>query len=125
VPLIIDTVTAVRGQIADGKLKPLGITVLKSTELLPGVKPIAEQGVPDFEMAGWNAFYAPRDTPQPIVNLLSNELAKALSQPETRKRLLELGFDPAGGTPADLARFETQERLKWGPVIKATDLKGG
>jgi tripartite-type tricarboxylate transporter receptor subunit TctC len=125
VPLIIDTVTAVRGHTADGKLKPLGITSLKSSELLPGVKPISEQGVPDFEMAGWNAFYAPRDTPQPIVDLLSNELAKALSQPETRTRLLELGFDPAGGTPADLARFETQERSKWGPVIKATGLQGG
>jgi tripartite-type tricarboxylate transporter receptor subunit TctC len=125
VPLIIDTVTAVRGHIADGKLKPLGITSLKSSELMPGVKPISEQGVPDFELAGWNALYAPRDTPQPILDILSKELAKALSQPETRVRLLELGFDPAGGTPADLARFETQERTKWGPVIKATGLQGG
>jgi tripartite-type tricarboxylate transporter receptor subunit TctC len=99
--------------------------VLKPSELLPGVKPVAEQGLPDFEMAGWNAFYAPRDTPRAIVDLLNSELAKALAQPETRKRLLELGFDPAGGTPADLARFETQERLKWGPVIKATGLQGG
>ena len=125
VPLIIDTVTAVRSQVADGKLKALGITALKSTELMPGVKSIAEQGVPDFEVTAWNAFYAPRDTPRPIVDLLSSELAKALAQPETRKRLLELGFDPAGGTPADLAQFEKQERGKWGPVIKATDLKGG
>ena len=125
VPLIIDTVTAVRGHIADGKLKPLGITSLKASELLPGVKPVAEQGVPNFEMAGWNAFYAPRDTPQRIVDLLSNELAKALAQPETQRRMLELGFDPAGGTPADLAQFEKQERGKWGPVIKATGLQGG
>jgi len=125
VPLIIDTVTAVRSHIADGKLKALGITALKSTELMPGVKSIAEQGVREFEVTAWNAFYAPRETPQPIVDLLSNELAKTLAQPETRKRLLELGFDPAGGTPADLARFETQERLKWGPVIKATGLQGG
>jgi hypothetical protein len=47
-----------------GKLKPLGITTLKSSEQLPGVKPVAEQGVPGFEMAAWNACYAPRDTPQ-------------------------------------------------------------
>jgi tripartite-type tricarboxylate transporter receptor subunit TctC len=125
VPLIIDTVTALRSQINDGKLKALGISVLRPSELLPGVKPIAEQGVPDFEMAGWNAFYAPRNTPQAIVDLLSSELAKAIAQPETRKRMLELGFDPAGGTPADLGRFETQERNKWGPVIKATGLQGG
>jgi tripartite-type tricarboxylate transporter receptor subunit TctC len=114
-----------RGHVAGGKLKALGITSLKSTELMPGVKSIAEQGVADFEVTAWNAFYAPRDTPQPIVDLLSSELAKAIALPETKKRLLELGFDPAGGTPADLTRFETQERAKWGPIIKATDLKGG
>jgi len=125
VPLIIDTVTAVRTQIDDGKLKALGITVLRPSELLPGVKPVAEQGVPDFEMAGWNAFYAPRDTPQAVIELLNGEFAKALALPETRKRLHELGLDPAGGTPADLARFETRERRKWGPVIKATGLQGG
>jgi tripartite-type tricarboxylate transporter receptor subunit TctC len=125
VPLIIDTVTALRGNVADGKLKALGITAQKSTELMPGVKSIAEQGVPDFEVTAWNAFYAPRDTPQAVIDLLNAELAKVLVQPETRKRLLELGFDPGGGTPADLARFEKQERLKWGPVIKATGLQGG
>ncbi|MGX1318302.1 tripartite-type tricarboxylate transporter receptor subunit TctC [Bradyrhizobium sp. USDA 377] len=125
VPLLIDTVTAVRTQIDDGKLKALGITVLKPSALLPGVKPVAEQGVPDFEMAGWNAFYAPRDTPPAVIELLNGEFAKALALPETQKRLQELGFDPAGGTPTDLARFETRERLKWGPVIKATGLQGG
>jgi tripartite-type tricarboxylate transporter receptor subunit TctC len=125
VPLIIDTVTAVRSHITDGKLKALGITSLHPSELLPGVKPVSEQGVPGFEMEGWNAFYAPRDTPQPILDLLSSELAKALAQPETRKRLLELGFDPAGGTPAELAQFEKRERGKWGPVIKATGMQGG
>jgi tripartite-type tricarboxylate transporter receptor subunit TctC len=125
VPLIIDTVTALRSHVADGKLKALGITALKSTELMPGVKSMAEQGVPDFEVTAWNAFYAPRDTPRAVIDLLNAELAKALAQPETRKRLLEFGFDSAGGTPADLARFEAQERLKWGPVIKATGLQGG
>ena len=125
VPLIIDTVTALRGHVADGKLKALGITALKSTELMPGVKPIAEQGVADFEVTAWNAFYAPRDTPQSILDLLSSELAKAIALPETKKRLLELGFDPGGGTPADLTKFEALERTKWGPIIKATDLKGG
>ena len=93
--------------------------------MLPGVKPIAEQGVSGFEMAGWNALYAPRDTPAPVVALLSKELARILSLPETRDRLLQLGLEAAGGTPADLAQFEKQERAKWGPLIKASGLKGG
>jgi tripartite-type tricarboxylate transporter receptor subunit TctC len=125
VQLMIDTVAATRGQIAAGTMKPLGITTLKASAMLPGVKPIAEQGVPGFEMAGWNALYAPRDTPAPVLAVLSKELARILSLPETRERLLQLGLEAAGGTPADLAQFEKQERDKWGPLIKATGVKGG
>jgi tripartite-type tricarboxylate transporter receptor subunit TctC len=124
VQLIIDTATATRGHAAAGKLKPVAITTLKSSELLPGVKSVAEQGVPGFEMTAWNALYAPHGTPQPIVDKLNAEVAKILAQPETRQRLLQLGFEPAGGTPAELAAFEKQERSKWGPLIKAAGLKG-
>jgi len=124
VQTIIDTVTATRGHITSGKLKPLGITTLKPSELLPGVKPVVEQGVPGVAMAGWNALYAPRGTPQPVVDRLSRELERILGQAETRQRLLQLGFELAGGTPAELAQFEKQERGKWGPLIKAAGLKG-
>jgi tripartite-type tricarboxylate transporter receptor subunit TctC len=108
VQLMIDTVAATRGQIAAGTLKPLGITTLKPSAMLPGVKPIAEQGVPGFEMAGWNALYAPRDTPAPVVALLSKELARILGLPETRERLLQLGLEVAGGTPAELAESRSR-----------------
>jgi tripartite-type tricarboxylate transporter receptor subunit TctC len=124
VQAIVDTVTATRGYVTAGKLKPLGITTLKASELLPGVKSVAEQGVPGFEMTGWNAFYAPAGTPRAIVDLLNAEVAKLLAQPETRQRLLQLGFESAGGTPESLATFETQERSKWAPLIKAAGLKG-
>jgi tripartite-type tricarboxylate transporter receptor subunit TctC len=125
VPLIIDTATATRGQAASGKLKPIAITTLKSSELLPGVKSVAEQGLPGFEVTAWNALYAPRGTPKAIVDRINAEVAKVLAQPETRQRLLQLGFEPAGGSPEALAAYEKQERTKWGPLIKATGLKGG
>ena len=123
-PVIIDTATATRGQVAGGKLKPLGITTLKSSELLPGVKSVAEQGFPGFEVTAWNALYAPRGTPQAVVDRLNAEVTKILAQPEARQRLLQIGFEPAGGTPQELAAFETREREKWGPLIKAAGLKG-
>jgi tripartite-type tricarboxylate transporter receptor subunit TctC len=124
VQAIIDTVTALRGHVASGKLKALGITTLKPTELMPGVKPVAEQDVPGFEMVAWTAIYAPRGTPQPVVDQLNGELAKILAKAETRQQLMQLGLEPAGGTPAALAAFETSERAKWAPVIKAAGLKG-
>jgi tripartite-type tricarboxylate transporter receptor subunit TctC len=123
-PVIIDTATATRGQVAGGKLKPLGITTLKSSELMPGVKSVAEQGFPGFEVTAWNALYAPKGTPKAIVDRINAEIARILAQPETRQRLLQIGFEPAGGAPEVLAAFEKRERDKWGPLIKAAGLKG-
>jgi tripartite-type tricarboxylate transporter receptor subunit TctC len=124
VQTMIDTVTALRGHVTSGKLKALGITTLKPSDLLPGVKPVAEQGVPGFETTGWIALYAPRGTPESVIATLSKELTRILAEPETRQRLLQIGLDPMGGTPASLAEFEKKERAKWGPVIKAAGLKG-
>jgi tripartite-type tricarboxylate transporter receptor subunit TctC len=124
VQLIVDTATALRGHVQNGKLKAIAITTLKSGELLPGVKSVAEQGVANFEMTPWTAMYAPRDTPTAIVDQLNGEVMKVLAEPETRQKLMQLGFEPAGGTPYQLAAFEKTERAKWGPLIKAAGLKG-
>ncbi len=124
VQLTIDTITATRGQVAGGKLKALAVTSLKSTELMPGVKSVAEQGLEGFEMTAWNALYAPRGTPQAIVDALNAAMTKILAEPETRARLLQLGIEPVGGSPAQLVALEKAERAKWGPLIKAAGLKG-
>lgn len=84
VPLIIDTVTAVRPHVAAGKLKAIAVTSLTGTELLPGIKPVAEQGLPGFQVIAWNALYAPKGTPKEIIQILNTEINKILSQPESR-----------------------------------------
>jgi tripartite-type tricarboxylate transporter receptor subunit TctC len=122
-PLTIDTVTATQSQVAGGKLKPLAITSRASSELMPGVKSVAEQGIPDFEVTAWNALYAPRGTPESIIRQLNSELTKILAQPETRQRLLQLGFEPGGGTPQQLEELGRSEREKWGKLIKAAGLR--
>jgi tripartite-type tricarboxylate transporter receptor subunit TctC len=123
VPVIIDTATATRGHVQSGKLKAIAITTLKSSDLLPGVKSVAEQGVDGFEVTAWNALYAPKGTPREIVERLNSEVAKILALPETKQRLAQLGFEVTSGTPDQLAAFEKAERAKWGPLIKAAGLK--
>jgi tripartite-type tricarboxylate transporter receptor subunit TctC len=110
--------------VQSGKLKAIAITTLKSGELMPGVKSVAEQGVQGFEMTPWTAMYAPHGTPKEIVDRLNAEVMKVLAEPEARQKLLSLGFEPAGGTPDQLAAFEKTERAKWGPLIKSAGLKG-
>ena len=122
VPLIVDSITALRPHINSGRLKPLAVTSLKSTELMPGVKSVAEQGLPGFELTAWNAFFAPKGTPAAIVSLLNTELRKILAQPETRQHLMALGFEVAGGTSQELADMVRSEREKWGRIIKAAKI---
>jgi tripartite-type tricarboxylate transporter receptor subunit TctC len=123
IPVAIDTISAARTFIAGGKLKALGVTSLKESALLPGIKTVAAQGVDGFQVIAWNGLYAPRGTPAAVVQKLNVELAKILSQPEVRQRLLELGHEPAGGSPSELGDFARSERQKWKPVIEKAGLR--
>jgi len=122
VPLLIDTVGATRPHL--GKLKPIAITSARESALLPGVRSVAEQGLPDFEVVAWNALLAPHGTPADIRERLAEETRKILVQPETIRRLRDLGFDPAAPMkPQEVASWIKRERQKFGNLIKSTGMK--
>ncbi len=123
VSFAIDTVSASRAFIASGKLKALGVTSPKDSSLLPGARTVAAQGLEGFQVLAWNGLYVPRGTPAAVVQKLNAELAKLLAQPAIRQRLLDLGHEPAGGTPVELGDFARSERKKWGPLIAKAGLK--
>lgn len=123
VPLTIDTVTATRPQVASGKLRAIAITTAATSALLPGVKSVAEQGVAGFQVTAWNALFAPKGTPQAIVSALSAQMTKIIAQPETQEKLLQLGFEPRGSTPAELGKFVQEERKRWGDLIRTAEIK--
>lgn len=122
-PVLVDTPTALRAHLASGKLRAIAVTSGKPSGLAPGVKTVNEQGYPGYEVIAWNALYAPKGTPAQVITIINAAMNKALSRPETHQRLLELGFEPAGGTPAELAAFAKSERSKWSPIIKSAGLK--
>jgi tripartite-type tricarboxylate transporter receptor subunit TctC len=123
VPVIVDSITALKAHVESGKLKALAVTSAKSSALMPGVASVAEQGEPGYELTAWNAFLAPRGTPQAIVTALHAHLQKILQQPETRQRLGALGFEIVASTPQQLADTVRNEREKWGQVIKANNIQ--
>jgi tripartite-type tricarboxylate transporter receptor subunit TctC len=123
VPLIVDSVTALRPLVDSGRLKALAVTSLKSTDVMPGVKSVAEQGVPGYELTAWNAFFAPKGTPAAIVTQLNTEIRRILQQPEMRQKLAALGFEVVGSTPRQLADTVRIEREKWGRIVRANHLQ--
>lgn len=123
IPLVIDTVTAARPHISAGKLRALGITSLKASDMLPGVLPVAEQGVPGFDVVAWDAFFAPRGTPAQIVQKFSDHLQQALAQPDMRRRMMDIGVEPLFMGPRELEAFVRQERSKWGAIIQSAGIR--
>ena len=81
-----------------------------------------EAGLPEFQAQAWNALFAPKGTPQPVLDKLSDALDKALDDEQTRKRLLELGSvlpDKGGRGQQALAALVKSEIDRWTPIIKA------
>ena len=123
VSVILETVAALRPHIITGKVKPLAITTLKESALVPNVRSVMEQGIAGFgEMVGWNVLLAPRGTPKDVIRFLNLELNKVLLQPETRQRLAGLGAEAATGSSDDVGEFIAAERSKWAAIIKASGL---
>jgi tripartite-type tricarboxylate transporter receptor subunit TctC len=122
VDYMTDQIVNVVSQVQGGTIKGYAIGTAARNPALPNVPTTKEAGMPEFEVSAWNALFAPKGTPKEIVDKLSDALDKALSDENTRKRLLELGSDipegPRRGQQALLALVKS-EIARWTPVIKA------
>jgi tripartite-type tricarboxylate transporter receptor subunit TctC len=109
--------------ITAGKLRPLAVTTTTRLASLPTVPPLAEAGVPGFDLAAWQGVAAPAGTPSTIIGQLNAFLNTIVASPEIRGRLRDLGMNPIGkGNPAELASFLTAEIARWSKVVEAAGL---
>lgn len=112
-------------QIKAGNIKAYAIATPERSPSLPDVPTTKEAGLPDYQVSAWNAIFAPKDTPQAVVDRLSAALIKAQDDAGTRKRMLDLGgVLPQGDerTPAYLGEFVKKEVARWTPILK-TEVK--
>jgi tripartite-type tricarboxylate transporter receptor subunit TctC len=111
------------GQIQGGQLRPLAVTSPKRSAVLPNVPTTLEAGISGYEAYGWFAMLAPKGTPKAVIDRLHAAYDKALADPSIRRRIVEVGAEPATSTPAELGRFMAEEAKKWGEIVKAHDIK--
>jgi tripartite-type tricarboxylate transporter receptor subunit TctC len=113
-------------QLADGKIKIYALAAPARSPALPNVPTTAEAGMPEYVVSGWNGLFAPKGTPQPIIDQLAAALDKALDDETTRKRLFTIGCDlpdkPKRG-PAALLALVKSEIARWSPIIKAAGVQ--
>ena len=117
-PLSFQAIPPATALIKDGKLRALAITATKRSSVLPDVPTLDELGVKGQEAETMQGVLAPAGTPKEIVNLLQREIATILAMPDIKDRVLTLGFEPAGNTPAEFGAYIKAEIAKWKRVIE-------
>ena len=121
VDLMCDQTTNTTSQIKAEKIKVYGVTTLKRMATLPGVPTLDEAGLKGFEVDVWHGVYAPKATPKPAIDKLTNALQDALKDSNVKQRFSELGAEPVSldrATPQALEKHLKAEIDKWTPIIK-------
>ena len=125
VDYFMGTILDIGSHYGPGNVKVYALGATERNPGLPNVPTTVEAGLPNLDAAPWWAMFAPKGTPQPILDRLTDALDKALDDENTRKRLLELGaVIPAksGRGQQVLAQTVKSDIARWTPIIKAANL---
>ena len=105
------------------RLRPLGVTGLKRSAVLPDVPTIAESAIPGYEFDAWHIMLAPKGTPGAIVALLNDRIKRILRAPDQARQYEERGLDVVASSPEESAAYLKSEMNKWGKVIKERGMR--
>jgi tripartite-type tricarboxylate transporter receptor subunit TctC len=120
---MIENVPGTLPMVKDGKLRALAITSRKRSPLVPELPTMAEAGVPDYEMVGWNGIFLPRGTPDDIGGKLHAALSAVLRARSVQEQMAALGADAIGNRQATFAAFVKSESVRWGVIIREKGIK--
>lgn len=119
VDVSFDTITPVLPFIKEGKLRALAVTTAKRSATLPQVPTLQEAGVPNIAIGTWFGLLAPAATPKAVVARLNTELVKIIQSPEFKKQMQDIGAEPIGNKPEEMARQIREETEKFAMLVKA------
>jgi len=118
VDMSFDTITPVLPFIKEGKLKALAVTTAKRSSALPHVPTLQEAGIPNIAIGTWFGLLAPAATPKPVVARLNAEVVKIIQSPEFKKQMMDIGAEPVGNKPEEMAKQIKDETDKFAQLVK-------
>ena len=124
IDLLFDNLSGSINQIKDGsRVRGIAVTSLQRTPLAEQLPTFVEGGVAGFDVTAWFAIYAPKGTPQPVMDKLIEAARAGLKSEKVEQAYAKLAATPGNLFGADLAAFENIERAKWGKLIKERGIK--
>jgi len=118
VPVMFDNLASGLGQIKGGNVRALAVTGKARSPLLPDVPTVEESGVSGYVYYTWFGLWAPKQTPQPIIDKLHAEVRKALADATVQERIAASAGEPLDMPLADIEPFLKAEIAKWADVVK-------
>jgi len=123
IPLLFASMGTAVPYIKSGKIKALAVTSSSRVPAIPDVQTVAELGFPGFEALVWFAVVGPAKLPAEVVAKLSRALTSALDDRSVQDAIRALGYDPAPGTPAQLAATIRDDLEKWRKVVREANIR--
>jgi tripartite-type tricarboxylate transporter receptor subunit TctC len=123
VTMSFDTITPVLPHIQAGKLRALAVTTAKRSPALPDVPTLAESGMTGFDQGSWFGILAPAKTPPEIVSKLHAEIVKILNMPDVQKKFADIGAQPVGNPPKEMAALIKGDTDRFSTVVKQAKIK--
>ncbi|KRA13881.1 tripartite tricarboxylate transporter substrate binding protein [Acidovorax sp. Root568] len=117
VSMSFDTVTPVLPHIKAGKLRALAVTTAKRSSTLPDVPTLQESGFAGFDIGTWFGVLAPARTPADVVARLNTEMVKVIQSPDFQKRMQDIGAEPIGNTPAQMAEQIAADTARFAKLV--------
>ncbi|CAN7674209.1 Bug family tripartite tricarboxylate transporter substrate binding protein [Bosea sp. LjRoot237] len=119
---LCDQVTSLMSQVKANAVRPLAVLAPTRSPVLPDVPTATEAGMSGIDMVVWNALFAPKGTPPEIIEKLNGALVKAITDPASREKFLQLGAEPPPESlrsPQALHQVHAADVTKWGEVIRS------
>jgi tripartite-type tricarboxylate transporter receptor subunit TctC len=120
---VVDNPPTVLRHIESGRLRALAVAAKTRMPQLPNLPTAAEAGVANYEASSWFGIVAPAGTPPAIIARLHKEIVAALHTPAMRERFAKSGARLIGNSPDEFAAQIRADRVKWGEIIRAANIK--
>jgi len=121
--MLVEFPPAVKGQVADGKMRLLATSGPKRFPAMPDVPTVSEAGVAGYEVTSWNGVFAPKGTRPEVIAILNKALTEVLALPDIQARFLDLGVVAKPSTPDELMALLKADVAKWADVIEKAGIE--